>query len=131
MFNQKSQSAIEFIILVGAVLFFFTIFFVGVHESMSDKIQERQNNLVKELAFSIQDEINLAYESGEGYRREFKIPEQINGQDYEANLTAEMIYIKTSNGKHAIALPVLPITGNIIKGTNIIKKQDGILYLNL
>lgn len=97
---------------------------------MSDRIKERQNLLVKDIALSIQDEINLASCSTEGYYREFEIPTEINGADYSAEITEEMAYVKTSNGRHAIALPVPKITGQIVKGKNIIKKENGEIKLN-
>ena len=112
-------------------LFFFTLFFIAINESQSDEIKQKQTIYVQEIAFAIQDEINLAQEAREGYYREFKIPEKINGKDYNISIIEELVYVKTKDEKHAIALPIPPVNGQAIPGNNIIKKMNKLIYLNL
>lgn len=130
MDDKKSQTSAEFIILVSVLLFFFTIFFIAVQINMSDKIKERQNINVKEIALIVQDEINLAHQSDDGYYREFKIPKDIDGMDYNITLIENLVFIKTIDEKHAIALPVQNVTGQIVKDKNAIKKINGEVKLN-
>ena len=130
MYYKKGQTAVEFIILIAFVLFVFTAFFILVQSNMSDKINENQVRQIKELALAVQDEINLASDSTEGYYRTFKIPEKIGNTEYTLNITEGFVYVRTSNEKNAIALPVREITGNILKGDNSIRKNGGIVYLN-
>jgi len=129
MFN-KAQSSAELIMLIGFVLFFFTVFFLVVQENVSDKIREKNNLAVKEIASIVQDEIALASESSDGYSRQFKLPEKIENQDYDINITEDMVYVKTQNDKYATSLPILAITGAIVKGDNKIKKESGEVKLN-
>lgn len=128
--NKKSQSAIEFLILVGFVLFFFTVFFLTIQENMSDKIKQRTNLAMKDIALAVQNEITLASKASEGYSREFKIPEKINSRDYKINITENLVSIKTLDNKYAMALPVATATGQITKGINIIKKENGEIKIN-
>ena len=128
--KKKGQSAIEFVILIGFVLLFFSIFFLATQENMSDKIREKQNIAIKEVALTVQDEINLAFKSSDGYSRKFKLPEKIGNQDYDINIIEDMVYIKTENNKYAMALPIPKITGNIVKGDNEIKKNGEEVKLN-
>lgn len=128
--SKRSQSAIEFVILVAFLLFSFTILFLVIQGNMYDKIKERQIFAVKNVAITVQDEINLAFQSSEGYSREFKIPEKINGDNYDIILTDGLVYVNTTNGKYAIALPVKNVIGEIQKNTNIIKKENGEIILN-
>ena len=127
---KKHQTASEFLILAGVVIFFFTVFFMAVNENLSDKLRQKQTNSAKEVALTVQDEINLAFESIDGYYREFKIPEDINGIDFNISITEGLIYLVTDNGRDAIALQTAEVTGQPIKGINIIKKVGGIIYLN-
>ena len=128
--NKKAQTAIEFIMLVGFVFFAFTVFILAVQTSTSDKIKEEQTLRVKEVVIDVQDEINLAYQSSNGYYREFSIPEKINGISYEINIIEGLVYLKTDNGKNAIALSVQNVTGDLVKGINNITKQGGVVELN-
>ena len=128
---KNSQTSIEFVILVGFVLFFFTTFFLTIHGNIADKIKERQTKLVIEIASTVQDEIDLAFESIDGYYREFTIPDYVASKSYKINITEGMVYVRTTDGKQAIALPVQNITGQVRKKDNIIKKENGVVKLNV
>lgn len=130
MHNNKSQSSIEFVVLIGVVIFFFTVFFIALSESMSEKTRQRQSNSVEDVAINVQEEINLASKSSDGYNRKFEIPYDIDGRKYDINLTQGLVYIKTSDNRDALALPVQNVSGQLIKGDNLIKKNNGIIYLN-
>jgi hypothetical protein len=127
---EKSQSSIEFIILIGAVMFFLLAFFVLMQGNIADKTQEKQNLLVQEIAETIQNEINMASNSNNGYQREFIVQDSLENEEYELNIVEEMIYVRTIDGKHAIALPIPAVQGNIKKGVNEINKQNDTIYLN-
>jgi hypothetical protein len=128
--KKRSQSAIEFVILIILVLFLFASFSIVIQETRSSKLIEEKNNLFKHTALAIQDEINLASQLTDGYSREFIIPDKISNEEYNATITESMIYLQSSNKRYALALPVPKINGQIVKGSNIIKKQNGELYLN-
>ena len=104
----KAQSAIELLILVGAVMFFVTAFLLAVQISAADKEREKRTFAVKEIVLTVQDEINLALESSDGYSREFRIPEKVlNNVPYDINLVGDtltsveknFVYLKTDDGK--------------------------------
>ena len=128
--EKKSQSSIEFIILVGFMLFFFTLFFIAIQSNISSTSESREVTMIKEIALTVQNEINLAYKSSDGYSRKFKLPEKIANQDYTLIIEEEDVYIKTADNKIALALPVIPVTGNINKGENQIRKENDTVYLN-
>jgi len=124
MFN-KSQTAAEFLLLAGVIIFFFTIFFIAINESRSEKLSQQQTNLVKETALTLQDEINLAHKSTDGYYREFKLPLDLNGRDYQISISEKLVYVTTDDGRDAVAYQTAEVTGQPIKGNNAIKKEGG------
>jgi len=132
MINKKSQGSVEFMILVGIVLFFFVTFFLSIQESMSYKIEQKKMIVVKNIALSVQDEFNLALKSSDGYERTFEIPSDINGQDYIIGIQEDTVYVKTLDEKTVIYLPVANVTmiNDINKGSNKITKQGGIINVN-
>jgi len=97
---------------------------------MQEKSQEKKTIVIKDIVRTVQEEIDLAVKSSNGYRREFKIPEKIINNDYEISIFEGIVYAKTTDQKHAIAVNVKNVTGTITKGTNLITKQNGIVYLN-
>ena len=128
--SNKGQSALEFIILMGVMIFFTTIFFAIINENLGQKNFEKRDIAIKEIASNVQDEINLALRSTDGYSRQFKIPTDIYGEDYDININDDLVYVRTSDSKHAIALPVPDVNGDVKKGDNKIKKEGGRIYLN-
>jgi uncharacterized protein (UPF0333 family) len=130
-FNEKGQGALEFLILIGIVIFFLTIFFVAINQNMGDNQKEKRNLAIEDIAISVQDEINLASKSSDGYSREFKVPYNIEGKDYNITIVDDLVYVKTLDDKEALSLPIMEISGQIIKGNNLIKKENGSVYLNL
>lgn len=127
---KKSQSSIEFVIFSGIIVFFLTIFFLAIGEAKGEKIKEEKRIRVQNLAYAIENEIQLAATSREGYYRKFEIPDEIAGMAYEAIITENVVYVKTNDGKYAIALPIPNATGQIIKGENIIKKENNLIIIN-
>jgi len=128
MTHKKSQSAIEFVVLFSALLFFFSVFFLVIQEQNAEKILEQQNALLKTTAYDVQGEIAIAFKSSEGYSREFIVPEKMGNSDYDINIIEGMVYANDS--RNAVALPVQEVDGNLVKGVNVIKKENGRVALN-
>lgn len=120
----------EFMIIIGAIFFFVALFFLAIQENLNEENTEKERLLVKEVALIVQDEINLALDSTNGYKRTFKIPEKVRSLEYEINIISGVVFIKTTNDKHALALPVANVTGNINITDNTIEKINGAIYLN-
>lgn len=127
----KGQSAIELIIIVGFFAFSFLIFLLIIHFNVAFEREENRNTLLQETALQVQQEINLATGSIDGYSRQFVLPSKIAGLSYTINIVdGETVYIRTDNGVHALSLPVVNVTGNILIGVNSISKINGTVYLN-
>jgi hypothetical protein len=128
--NKKAQVAMEFMILIGFLMFVFSMIFISIHENMNVKTDERKNLMVKQVAIEVQDEINLASQSIDGYRREFWLPYDLSGENYTVVIVDDLVSVKTFSERHAVALPVLNVSGMIIKGNNVITKKNGEVNLN-
>jgi len=128
--EKRGQSTIEFFILVMVVLFFFLGFLFAIQTNIADKMREGKELAVREIALSVQDEVALASASSDGYLRHFILPNNVKGADYLINITDGLVYVRTSDGKYALALPAFNVTGQPSKGDNDIRKNDGRVYLN-
>jgi len=126
--KTKAQGAIEFLVLFGAVMFFFVAFLLVIQMNIQEKNFERAKVLAQDLALSVQNEISLASESSEGYYREFFVPETILGNSYEIEILENRIYVH--GDRIGISYKLFPVNGDIQKGINLIKKENGTVYLN-
>ncbi len=125
---EKSQSSIEFLIVTGIVFLVLTVFFVSVYVNVEEQNQKKEKIILTNIVLSVQDEINLASESSDGYVRKFKIPGNILGKDYSIIINNNSIYANTTH--NALSLRTKEIEGQIKKGENIIRKENGKIYLN-
>lgn len=118
----------EFIIIVGMIIVFFAVFMLVILGNFSDLNKKKESLRLKELAVQVQTEINLASKSSEGYYREFRIPLNLEGKDYEINITDSGVYVRTP--RNALSLHTEEVQGDLKKGVNTIKKINGIVYVN-
>lgn len=118
----------EFLIVVVAALFFLVMFIGVIYLNIGYNQAEKEKKEVRYIALSIKEEIDIAYKTTDGYRREFYVPEKILGKDYELKMENQHIYVLTD--KHSASYRIQNVTGNIQKGENFIKKENGKIYLN-
>lgn len=128
--QPKAQSAIEFIILIGAVLFIFISLSLVFQQNLQEKNYEKRNQEIFNIAKSVQQEIDIASLAADGYQRTFELPNKIINADYNITITSNFVYIYTLDAKHALSLPVKNVTGQIQIGNNVIKKTNNIVLLN-
>lgn len=123
--RKKSQSAMEFILMIGFVIFFFTIALLAVDSLILEQSANKEDLAVKSIATNIVNEISMAHSASEGYERNFNIPE-------EANLQVSLIdgFVQVKKGSRSTAYPVYPVIGNLQNRTNTIKKINNTVYLN-
>ncbi|MFH1641416.1 MAG: hypothetical protein ABIC04_00795 [Nanoarchaeota archaeon] len=127
-FHLKAQSAMEFILLAGLLLFIFLIVLSSVSYNTA-KINKKKDALVGEdIVTKVQKELNLAARVLDGYSREFYLPQLLSASNYTISLNQNKVIIKTDNHDHFRIIP--NITGKITKGINKINKTNGIIYLN-
>lgn len=130
MKTKEAQSSIEFLILAGFVLLFIIIFLSALNRNIAESLTQRREVVLNNIMVSVQDEINLASKSGNGYSREFYLSKTIDNLDYNISIIEGTLYIITEDKKHSSAVLVASVTGQPKKETNVIKKYDGIVYLN-
>lgn len=132
MYRKNAQSTVEFVIIFAAVMFFFISFFAVIQSNIQKKNFEKEKIMAQNIALNIQNEISLAAESSEGYYREFKVPNNILGKEYEVSIVDNRIYIKLGE-KIGISYKVFELSNlseSLVQGVNIIEKKGGEVHLN-
>lgn len=126
---MKSQSTFEFVAMISIGMVFFLIFILILNHNHQVRQDERNTIITKDLAYSLQTEFILAAKVDNGYYRSFNVPETLDGQDYNVSIQSNMLTIALS--KQAYSLKVPDHIGVIKKGSNLIKKEDGVVKLNV
>lgn len=128
--KKISQASLEFLILVGFLLMSFVVFFLVIQINLSDKVRERANTEISEIANIVQNEIDLATQSSEGYSREFRLPLAGYLGDYSLNISDGLLFVESEDKEYILTLAVKNVSGQAVKGVNIIKNENGTIKLN-
>ena len=127
--GKKSQIAIEFMFLVGLAFMLSIIFVISTGTQIKGLNEEREYTLLKDMAFKLQNEVNIAARASEGYSRNFKLDEKLDSiVEYNASIQDSILTMVSKEQSYWVVIP--HIEGQLQKGINIIKKQGGVVYLN-
>ena len=111
--------------------FFFLAFLIAIEKNLSDEHARNVDFMAKEIALTVQNEINIASKASDGYHRDFTIPLRLLNLDYDVDIIGQSsVYVRSNDGRHALSLPVANVTGNVQVGDNVIEKDNGVVYLN-
>ena len=124
----KAQIAIEFIFLVCVAFMMLIIFLASIRDQATDLSERKDFVLVKDLAYKVQYEINIASQVKSGYNRTFFIPEKLDNKEYTIKIEKNEIIVRL--GKLGFVLNIPEINGSINNGNNTIKNIGGVIYLN-
>lgn len=127
---RRAQTSLEFMILVGFILFFFILFLFSLGASSSDKLYERQTLALEDVAHTVQREVAFASTTPDGYERTLSLPLQIVNLDYTLEVIEGSLYVHTVNERHALAVPLMNVTGVFTPGTNMIRRVNGTVFVN-
>lgn len=125
---KRGQSAIEFIIVLGIALSFLIIIMASVKLSQQEKIEEKENQEINRIANNVKKEIQIASQTLDGYKREFRVPKTIMGNNYTIEIIENNLQIIAK--ENSLSLGIKEVNGEIKKGTNTIETKNGKIYLN-
>lgn len=126
--HLKGQAAMEFLLLMSFLLFIFIIM-LGIIASNISYINKKKINLIGEdIVTKVQKEINLASRVLDGYSRDFYIPQRLGNKNYNISVIDNEVIIVVGIENYWRKVP--EVVGDIQKGTNTIRKENGIIYLN-
>jgi len=118
----------EFIMLILLAFMIMIVFAVVGRERMVDLRKEGEFVALKDVALAVQSEVFTATNVEDGYRREFGLPASLDGVNYTIWISGEYVIAESEN--HDFTLRISSVTGNVAKGTNVIRKEEGVVYLN-
>ncbi|NOR85636.1 hypothetical protein GQ473_05965 [archaeon] len=126
----KGQSGLELIVLTTFLLLVFSTTYVVFIQKDINTITEKINRLSKKTTNNVAFEIRVALSEGNGYEKNFTLPNSFVGMPYIVNITNYMVYININDRSFISYIPTKNITGYIIPGKNILYNAGGKIYAN-
>jgi hypothetical protein len=129
MYKKKGQTSVEFIMLFGAVFAVFVVILAVVVQYSVLQNRNKDYLGLEDLGETIKREVEIATQVRDGYVREFKIPLKIDAKNYTLQVIGRDFALIMGEQEFVCLLP--EYTGNISKGANIIRKEGGVVYINV
>lgn len=134
METKKGQSSIEFLTLVIFAMILFALFYGEVlkknNEVLINKIDAEGSLIVDKVA----NEINIAITQGDGYSKDFSLPEKIYSYDYNITTSSNMVFVEwirnEKQDSKSSRIIIENVTGLFKAGTNTIRNVYGVVYAN-
>jgi hypothetical protein len=128
---MRGQISVEFMTLVSILIVIFTVFLWSANSWDYKIIGIKTNAEAKKLSDIIAFEINSAARAGDGYKRSFYLDEHPYGiSDYDISVEGYSVFIDWDDKSISSNIITKNITGNVIKGWNLIENKDGMVYVN-
>lgn len=124
---KNGQAAVEFIVLIVILFSVFLVYTVNTRSQMDEIRDKKEYALLNDVAKTAQNEILTAVKVEDGYRREFELPDTLEGINYSINITGIMVVAYSENHEQALIIP--QVNGTIKKGVNVITKENGIVNI--
>ncbi|MFT4250846.1 MAG: fibronectin type III domain-containing protein, partial [Candidatus Woesearchaeota archaeon] len=128
---KHAQAAIEFVLITVAMMLLATGVFIASQATYVELQQERVDQQVHSVFEQLENEFIIAQLVGEGYEREIRLPQTLNGVTYSIdtrlNQTAQgrdELSIYLYNNQEYLYFIRTPINGTLSKGRNLLLGGD-------
>ena len=126
--HSKAQVSAEFFIFLGMSFLIAMAFIIASLDQLKDSGIQKEDAAVKDVALKLQKELIIAANVEDGYVRTFTIPDTLDRINFSLSTQNSTIVVESKNSYYIMTIP--QSIGNLSKGTNIINKTGGIIYIN-
>ena len=120
----------EFFTLVG-LAFLMTILFVAASANQMKEFKDQKEFfLIKDLALKLQKEVSIANSVEDGYKISFTLPDRLESNvDYFIVIRNSTITVNSTKTVFSVQIPST-VGKNFTKGSNMVEKENGKVYIN-
>ncbi len=126
--HSKAQISAEFFVFLGLGFLIAIAFDIASINQLNDFRTEKENEAVRDLALKLQMELSIAANVEDGYVRIFGVPDALDSINYSITIQNSTVIVQSKNSIYLSSIP--KVIGNISKGTNVINKSGGVIYIN-
>ena len=132
MKNEKSQLALEFVMLLGFLILIMGVVIMFSFEANRGVIEDNIQSKMEDFTYSLQSEILLAAEMNEGYVRQINVPATVENTYYNISVisskNSSLLYVNYTGKVINAKLP--KVYGTLTKGNNYLRNINGEVFIN-
>lgn len=130
--TKRGQVSMEFMAYFAFLLIMFAAF-GPLFFNQSVRVENMKSELVADrISTLIEREVSIAVRFGDGYKRNFTIPNKISGSNYTIEIISDMNLLNIDWGKSSVTRQIIgeDFNGSLKPGKNHIKNSDGEIVFN-
>jgi len=120
----------EFVLLLSFLMLIMVIFSLVIQKKMTSALEDKNREMVEEVNNLVVNEIRLASTVLDGYRREFTLPPNINGEPYKINISHSEIVLMYKDRERVTFLDEYVNGSLTLSEANKIQKINGVVWIN-
>ena len=128
MGSRISQVSFEFMVVLFIVVLITAVFGVFAGQRLSEIRRQHSVEQLEDVALAVKNEIDVAHSVELGYVRTFDLPYYLGTDNYSVGIENNFVFVSLKQLDFVLA--VLPVSGTLQKGTNIISNVNGSVMLN-
>ncbi len=129
MADRKAQSSTEFTVLTSFMLLIFIVFFILIQQKMVQLQEDRNLETIRQIGDIINNEINLAESTQDGYSRVFSLPITLGNDPYGVEFQQGEIIITYKDITYPLFLSIAVENYSLSPGENRISHLNDTITL--
>ena len=131
MFKKiNAQFAIEFIVLIAFMFLIFLGFIAVITTKIIEAKENERSNIAEDIADLVENEVQLAKSTKDGYIRTFSLPSKIEGNTYNVEIIDNRELVVNYIDKEYVSFLPESVCGDILIPRNEISKENDVTCLN-
>ncbi|MFH1181802.1 MAG: hypothetical protein V1702_02495 [Candidatus Woesearchaeota archaeon] len=126
--KSSGQVSFEFFFVIVVVIVVTIVLGMLTADKLSELKDRQSDARVQDVAYAVRNEVDIAHSMAPGYSRAFELPDAIDGDNYSVVIAGSSITV--TSGSREFISSIRPVSGEVKKGWNTIRKSDGIVVLN-
>ena len=126
---HRAQVAVEFTVFMGLAILMLVGFASLIAERAISAAKDQDIERLRTVVQAVKSEILLASAVSDGYRRQFTLPDRLEGvKNYTITVQNRTIIGRFDDTE--VSVRAVTTEGDVVKGTNTIRKAGGVVCLN-
>ncbi|MFB6166851.1 MAG: hypothetical protein ABEJ62_01155 [Candidatus Nanohaloarchaea archaeon] len=128
--RSKGQSSLEFIAMLSFMMLAFSGFYTFFVNQQIAAVQNQRAVYAEAVADKAAFELDLALAQGDGFSRNFTLPESLGGADYNITVRGEIVLLEWGERQVLSSTAAPEVQGNLTPGGNRVENRGGVLYVS-
>ncbi len=125
--SKKGQASLEFVVMFVFIMVFFAVTLSSImdHRSFLQSHQESVEGV--RIADRIGYELDMVLAKGDGFYRNFRIPETVDGHEYSVEIIGGEIVVRWRGRTVFSSTSAQTVNGSITGGENFLRNNEGVI----